>query len=450
MQKLSESIVSRFFTILLTCLIFLGSAPLISPAKGIVTGMEDKYATALNDYHNGAYERAAEKLEQILDSQKENKPEFKAKIFLLLGACYGKLNKKNEASTCFAKLKQYLDEKRIKQVPTDIGINPYLFPEYRKIFAENSFFTHKQPVPVSEMMEQNVVHAPRKPIEQKEKEKKRKKFPWLIAVGAAVIIGVTAILLLTQKKKSGEMGDFREIEWVQIPAGEFLMGDNFEEGDTDELPVHKVHLDEYSISKYEITSDQYNWFCEDTGRQKLPVLIPTNTKHIGKYPAFNVSYFDAIAFCNWLSRRTGKNIQLPTEAQWEKAARGTQQYRYPWGNDSPHCGLALYTECLDNEFTLNSQVPVHFFNSGSSPHDVFNMAGNAAEWCRDWYGKSYYSISPENNPKGPNTGTFRVVRGGSCYSSIEGIRSAKRDFARPVDSGGDLGFRVVMEDNGTR
>jgi len=447
LQKLYHSVVFRFFALMLICLLLHGSTPLISSAREKTAESQDGLTAALNDYHNGAYAVAAEKLLQILNSHDKIEPEAEAKTTLLLGACYAKLNKKTEATTYFAKLKQYLDEKRIKQVPAVFGIDPEIFPEYRESFSEGSLFPHRQPITVAEMMGRSVVHGPRKSIAEK-KEKKKKKFPWLIAVGAVVIIGVTAVLLLTQKDKSG-MSEFREIEWVPIPAGEFLMGDNFNEGDADELPVHKVYLDEYHIAKYEITSDQYNYFCEETGRTKLPVIIPKETEYTGKYPAFNVSYFDALAFCDWLSQRTGKNVRLPTEAQWEKAARGIQQYRYPWGDDPPDCGKARYNDCLENANTLNGQLPVTFMESGSSPYGVFNMAGNAMEWCRDWYDRAYYANSPENNPAGPNTGTFRVVRGGSCFSTTEGIRSAKRYSVRPLNCAPELGFRVVIEANGT-
>lgn len=223
-----------------------------------------------------------------------------------------------------------------------------------------------------------------------------------------------------------------KIEWIQIPAGEFKMGDNFNEGDSDELPVHSVYLDTYYISKYEITYDQYDKFCDETGRKK-----PDDWDGRGKKPVTHVTWDDARDFCAWLSQITGKNIHLPTEAQWEKAARGTDQRRYPWGNEHPTCILANYTsDCGRGSKTVGSH-PL-----GVSPYGVHDMAGNVWEWCSDWYSSSYYSISPKKNPTGPSTGNYRVERGGSTRGIVRAAnrgahRTRAKDFVR--------GFRPVWD-----
>lgn len=234
--------------------------------------------------------------------------------------------------------------------------------------------------------------------------------------------------------------DVLGISWISIPEGEFTRGDNFYEGRIDELPVHSVYLDEYSISKYEITFDQYDFFCEETGREK-----PSDSGWgRGTRPVINVDWNDANDFCIWLSNKTCKNIHLPTEAQWEKAARGNDQRRFAWGNEDPTCDIARFKDC--GEIT----DPVDFYPLGQSSYGVFNMTGNVWEWCQDWYDESYYSSSPYFNPMGPPTGTERVFRGGGCTTwwrnlSLNGLRAANRDFSLPTRIFFGLGFRIAQD-----
>jgi len=226
-----------------------------------------------------------------------------------------------------------------------------------------------------------------------------------------------------------------EIEWVQVPAGSFEMGDNFNEGDSDELPVHTVYLDTYYISKYEVTFEQYDAFCDATGRAK-----PGDSGWgRGDRPVINVNYADVTEFCSWMSAETGETIYLPTEAQWEKAARGTDQRRYPWGDSSPDSSLANYN---NNEWKT---MPVGSYPSGVSPYGIHDMAGNVWEWCSDWYDANYYSSSPTNNPQGPSSGSYRVIRGGSWYFSASGIHSAFRGSGAPSTTSYGRGFRLCKD-----
>jgi formylglycine-generating enzyme required for sulfatase activity len=213
------------------------------------------------------------------------------------------------------------------------------------------------------------------------------------------------------------------------------MGDNRKEGNPDELPVHTVYLDSYKISQYEVTFDKYDSFCEATGRSK-----PGDSGWgRGTRPVIHVSWNDARAFCDWLSQKTGKNIHLPTEAQWEKAARGTDQRRYPWGNGDPSCSRANYESCREKT------MPVGSYPSGVSPYGIHDMAGNVWEWCSDRYSSSYYSSSPRNNPTGSASGSFRVQRGGSWYVNAGYIRSANRRYNTPPSRGYFLGFRLAQD-----
>lgn len=225
------------------------------------------------------------------------------------------------------------------------------------------------------------------------------------------------------------------IEWITIPEGEFKMGDNFNEGVRDERPVHDVYLDEYAIGKYEVTFEQYDLFCEDTGRAK-----PSDEGWgRGSRPAINVTWYDAKAFCDWLSQKTGENIHLPTEAQWEKAAKGTDQRRYPWGDGAPNCTLANYKPCGQKT------RPVGTLTAGISPYGLHNMGANVWEWTEDWYEKWYYATSPYKNPTGPATGTLKTRRGGCLYAIDEVMRTANRRVMDPTTGHDSGGFRVAKD-----
>ena len=270
------------------------------------------------------------------------------------------------------------------------------------------------------------------------KLKKKKKFPiLLVAAGLAAV--TVAVLLLTKKKNSTRNNAqevYNSIEWIDIPAGEFQMGDDFYEAVSDELLVHTVYLDSYKITRYELTFDQYDKFCDDTGKDN-----PDDERWgRGTRPVINVSWKDAKAFCDWLSEKTGRDIHLPTEAQWEKAARGTDQRRYPWGNSEPNCSIVNYAGC-------GSQTkPVGSHSSGVSPYGVHDMAGNVYEWCSDWYSGTYYSYSPRNNPTGPAIAENRILRGGAWNSKARGLRSTRRYYRHQTYSRyRNTGFRLAQD-----
>ena len=221
-------------------------------------------------------------------------------------------------------------------------------------------------------------------------------------------------------------------ELIEIPAGEFLMGSSADDKDADpsEKPQHSVYLDAYYIYKNDVTVAQYRKFCNATGRA-MPGA--PSRGWIDTHPIVNVSWDDASAYAQWAG------AALPTEAQWEKAARGTDGRIYPWGNDwdASKCSNSV-------GHTAEQTSPVGSFPSGASPYGVLDMAGNVWQWCADWYGADYYQTSPAKNPTGPATGTVRVLRGGSWYNGgAVGCRGAYRSSYYP-DSGSDyFGFRCV-------
>ena len=177
-------------------------------------------------------------------------------------------------------------------------------------------------------------------------------------------------------------------------------------------------------------------------------------------------WYEAMAFCSWMSDKTGEIYRLPTEAEWEKASRGDMeknsllghQRRYPWGDqiDGSYANFYQSGDTYENRGGNGGKTPVGYYdgsiqegfqtNSNASPYGAFDMAGNVLELCLDWYGENYYSNSSENNPKGPDSGTRKVMRGGGRHSRISGLRSSYRENGtRPTTRSVTMGFRIVME-----
>ena len=208
------------------------------------------------------------------------------------------------------------------------------------------------------------------------------------------------------------------VPMVLVPAGEFTMGSN--EGNDDERPVHRIHLDAYYIDKYEVTVGQYGEFLDTNSFDPPPSWTTMAQPSYENRPVVNVDWKDANNYCKWAGKR------LPTEAEWEKAARGTDQRIYPWGNDPPTPQRANYGKTTwDNHAAL---VPVGQLEDSKSPYGIYDMAGNVWEWVSDWYDPDYYTNSPLRNPAGPESGKYRVMRGGSWDLAPENLRSSRRDF----------------------
>jgi len=270
------------------------------------------------------------------------------------------------------------------------------------------------------------------------------KTKWGILFAAVAIFGLYLIIpsLASQKAKP----DLDEM--VAIPAGYFIMGDNG--GGDNEKPIHKVYVDAFLMDKYEVTVAQYQRFIEATDHR-----LPENWNEQlqkPKRPAVNLDWNDANAYANWAGKR------LPTEAEWEYAARGGNTgvggkllYKYPWGN------TASATKAnFDADSSRGRQwegwhiAKLYLKDVGSySPngYGLYNMAGNVWEWCADWSDPNYYKTSPERNPKGPMNGRYRVLRGGSWYHKANSMRCAARRGRGPAIRGGYfIGIRCVQDD----
>lgn len=261
-------------------------------------------------------------------------------------------------------------------------------------------------------------------------------------------------------------------QMINIPAGSFMMGNNGSEpySNPEELPQHSVYLSAYSIGKYEVTRGDYKTFMADGGYSNQSYWSsegwswketqartqpdywnaeqnwgtgPAFTQTDG-HPVVGVSYYEAEAFCNWAGGH------LPTEAQWEKAARwnGKNSYVYPWGN--------IYdpeksNNMNDSQYQGYQTAPVGLYPSGASPYGCEDMAGNVDEWCKDWYARNYYSESPTNDPQGPvgpASSNYNIARGSNWYHADEYAKSYSRCayrysiFQRGEGNTG-TGFRVA-------
>ena len=220
---------------------------------------------------------------------------------------------------------------------------------------------------------------------------------------------------------------------VMIPAGAFPMGSRGDDSPNNERPVHPVYLQTYYISPFPVTNLEYQEFVNCTG-YKAPMhwqrgSYPTGT---GRHPVTNVSWHDAKAYAEWQGAR------LPTEAEWEKAARGTDERLYPWG---PRFGE---DRCNCNNMT-GGTLPVDEYPNGRSPHGLWDMAGNVYEWCEDYYDGEYYKNCPNNNPKGPLSGQERVIRGGSYQENRPAVRTTHREGTGEHITREVQGFRLAMD-----
>lgn len=255
---------------------------------------------------------------------------------------------------------------------------------------------------------------------------------------------------------------------VSILSGIFTMG-NDSSGFPDQIPEHEVTLNEYNISPHAVTNAEYKIFCDMRGYSYPPEgdnSQPPEGYFVNylNYPVVGVTWYDAVRYCNWLSEKLGystcydttnwsynptKNgYHLPTEAQWEKAARGgLDKKKFPWGDENPgtRCNYQSYQGLFVAEMAnfSNGRGTLAVGKFQPNGFKLYDMAGNIFEWCNDWYQEDYYSGSPAENPTGPNAGTEKVIRGGAWNRSEPQLQCAYRDKKLPTTQRYDIGFRIV-------
>jgi formylglycine-generating enzyme required for sulfatase activity len=222
-------------------------------------------------------------------------------------------------------------------------------------------------------------------------------------------------------------------EMVRLPGGEFLMGQA--DGRDEERPVHRVRVAPFGLARCQVTNVEYDAFRHATGRVAAPFQHQPEFAHPAQ-PVAGVSWFEAVAYCGWLSSQTAERFRLPTEAEWEWAARGgLDQCLYPWGN-TPVFERAGYRDRW-----VHAPEPVG--TAEPNAYGLYEMCENVHEWCSDWYDPVYYAASPAENPQGPGSGTRRASRGGAWRHHIKIARCAARSSIPPEFHYADYGFRVA-------
>ncbi len=299
--------------------------------------------------------------------------------------------------------------------------------------------------------------------DEKEKEKKddaaKEKIKELEEM-PGVVRDVASRGIKVKKNKKGlwEAHYQDEIVMIYIPPGQFTMGsENYDR----EAPPHNVILDGYWMGKTVVTVVQFKIFINYTGyvteaeksggasvyiEGRWQKKKDANWKNPyfsqdDKHPVVCVSWNDANAYCDWLSKKTETKFKLPTEAQWEKAARGEDGHKYPWGEREPDGKLANFDQ------SIGKTSPVDSYLQGASPFGLLDMAGNVWEWCNDWFDEDYYKNSPHKNPMGPKSGTDRVLRGGGWSNFAQSIRCAYRYSYGPSYRSDFVGFRLCQDKN---
>jgi formylglycine-generating enzyme required for sulfatase activity len=217
-----------------------------------------------------------------------------------------------------------------------------------------------------------------------------------------------------------------------VPAGNFVMGDDLES------PLREVYLDSFYLDKHEVTISRYAKFLASSGGVKPPDGWPKlHLESAGALPVVGVDWHDAEAYCRWAGKR------LPTESEWEKAARGGDSRNYPWGNQEPTPAHANFAKSAESPYT-GGLAPVEGRPAGKSPYGAHDLAGNASEWVSDWFAAGFVR-GAVRNPKGPENGTAKVIRGGGWYDPPGRLNSSRRMHASPATRADDLGFRCAKD-----
>jgi formylglycine-generating enzyme required for sulfatase activity len=222
---------------------------------------------------------------------------------------------------------------------------------------------------------------------------------------------------------------------VDIPEGWFLMGSDA--GQDNERPVHRVWVDAFQLGSCQITNAEYAVFLRAVEGSPPPLWLDSNFNHPDQ-PVVTVSWFEVSKYCQWLSGRLGRRYRLPSEAEWERAARGGVEGKpFPWGEAPPEAVPGYAKRWQSGPEAVGRYAP--------NAYGLYNIGDNVHEWCSDWYAADYYAVSPERNPQGPESGARRASRGGSWRHHIKVTRCAARSSIPPQFQYADYGFRVACD-----
>ena len=208
-------------------------------------------------------------------------------------------------------------------------------------------------------------------------------------------------------------------------------------GQDNERPIHRVWIGAFDLAAYQVTNAEYERYLRASGSAAPPFWSDPNFNHPGQ-PVVAVSWFEATSYCQWLTEALGRNYRLPTEAEWERAARGGMENQlFPWGDQKPETLPDYYSRWKNGPEPVGKYEPNVF--------GLYDICENVHEWCSDWYDSEYYAKSPNRNPHGPESGTRRASRGGSWRHHIKVSRCAARSSIPPHFQYADYGFRVASD-----
>jgi len=274
-----------------------------------------------------------------------------------------------------------------------------------------------------------VAHA----VERIARARRRKRLRWMVpaALACAVAAAAATWYFASQGTTASRVGE-DGAPAVLVPAGNFTMGDD------ENSPIRQLFVDEFYMDRFETTTARFAEFLESTGSENVPDYWDEIAgEDSEEMPVIGVSWNEASAYCRWAGKR------LPTEAEWEKAARGTDERSYPWGELPPTIDRANYQNSSPASYE-GALSPVGSHSTGKSPYGVEDLAGNASEWVADWYAEGF-TADDVYNPRGPNDGTKKVIRGGGRYDEAPRLNASARQFASPDTRSDDIGFRCASD-----
>lgn len=279
----------------------------------------------------------------------------------------------------------------------------------------------------------NVAGAVAAEVHRIARDHRRQRWKYLVAAAALIAVICAIAFYVMRSRSQAELIGKDGAPAVLIPSGAFVMGDD------EESPRREIFVDGFTLDKYEVTVARYAAFLQATGNIKPPDEWETmDIKSGADLPVVGVDWQDANGYCRWAGKR------LPTEAEWEKAARSADGRKYPWGNDAPTPEHARFGKPFQNPVYRDGVARVGSHSNGVSPFGIHDLSGNVSEWVADWFSESF-PRGDLRNPKGPENGTGKVLRGGGWYDPVERITATKRFHAGPGHRSDDVGFRCASD-----